>query len=418
MPPPPVLPRGTRIATPLASSLAAALVSLLAFTAPRSLAATGPAAPATAAVDSTLPIEAREGPEPERHPPATPDPDARLTGDWAGARPLLARAGLRVVAASTAEVAFAPGALAGLHLADVAMELDLPEWGLRVVAQLYGKSGREALRGFEVWHGLSGADAADFVGAGEAWVEVDVGGGIRARAGRLDGNSEFLAAEPAGEFGNPSFALSPALDHVPSYPEPAAGASVFAKPAGGPELGAAILSRGADGYAVLAQARSSRGARPGVPRWTAGVVASGGPRSGAAVDGAYLMLEGSGEGIAPFVSIAGSVGAPTTASRHVALGVTAPLSIPGGTRFGVAGSWLRPADASAAGDGTDVVADVVADGVAAGRGARVDEALIESFVRLEAAGWLALQPDLQVALPLVPGGRPRWAFLLRIELAY
>lgn len=327
-----------------------------------------------------------------------------MTGNWAGARPVLGTAGVRVVAGTTAELAGGPRDVAALHLSEVALEVDIPALRVRGVAQLLVKGGRDGLAGADPVHGVSSADADDFAGPGEAWVELTLPGeGARLQAGLMDANAEFAAVEAAGAFVSPALGLSPSLDQLPSYPEPALALTGFARIGRATEAGAAVFTRKGGGARVVGQLRGAA-ALPGgvpVPAWTVGVVSGPGSLTGTAVEALYLQLEGApGAAVRPFLTAAASFDGVATASRHVSAGVIHAFgrAVPG--TVGVAGSWLRPARD------------------AAGEGRLPDEGLLEAFVRLEPVPWLAVQPDLQLSAPLDGSAPVHAVALLRVVLRY
>ena len=278
-----------------------------------------------------------------------------------------------------------------LHLVAVGVEPE-PVPGLTVRLELVGKWGRDAVP-FLSSQGLSSLDAEDFGGLGEAWVEWRIGDAVRLKAGRVDGNTEFAAAEAASPFANPSFGLSPALGLLPSYPTPAPSLNAFVRPVAGDAVLGGGVYRAADGVwsAVGQIAGSAAGRRV---RWQAGLAAPlrTGSSGGDAPVAGYLIVEGVfGDG-SPLRGLS-AFGKVATAGEllHVAGGLTVPLPEPTGTRMGLAGSVV-----SRAGSVPD------------------DELVAEAFVALRPASWLVVQPDLQ--LRLAPGSSPRTGALLRITV--
>lgn len=353
-----------------------------------------PAAGALSASADTTPATARDAGRlsgPPVAPAATSEPgssEARAARDAVrGPAPIVA--GLEPEGLTVMEAAWgSEGSPALLHLVAVGVEPELAP-GLTARLELVGKWGRDAAP-FPSSQGLSSLDAEDFGGLGEAWVEWRMGNAVRLKAGRVDGNTEFAAAEVASTFANPSFGLSPALGLLPSYPTPAPSLNAFVRPVpGGPELGGGVY-RTADGaWSAVGQLAGAAGQRF---RWRAGLATplGTGPVGGDTPSAGYLIVEGGfGEGgPSRGVSVFGKV-ATAGELLHLAGGLTAPLPGSAGTRAGVAGSVVTGAESA-------------------------DELVAEAFVAVRPASWLVVQPDAQ--LRLAPGSPPRVGALLRITV--
>ena len=269
-----------------------------------------------------------------------------------------------------------------LHVVAVGLEAHpLPTLTIRVEWQ--AKWGHDGVP-FPSSQGLSSLDADDFGGPGEAWVEWRPADVLRLKAGRVDGNTEFAAAEAAALFANPSFGLSPALGLIPSYPAPAPALNLFVRPArDGPEVGAGVYRAAGGAWTAVGQVAGPVGRLP--VRWAAGVAAP--LWSGAGPDhptAGYLILE---TGTAGSLGVFGKVAAAGEL-LHLAGGVTAPLPV-FDSRVGIAGSLVSAPEYPT---GEEVVA--------------------EAFVAVRPLPWLVVQPDVQ--LRLAPGTSPRAGALLRV----
>jgi porin len=166
-----------------------------------------------------------------------PDPDARaerLTGSWGERRTALETRGISVGGTVTFDVsrlrgASGAGEVVGRALLDANATLDLGPLagfpGATIFLQYYGKVGGDPSEFLGEAQGFSNIDAPDFSGIGEAWLEVRfLGDRWRAKAGRIDANTEFAALHASEEFANSSMGFSPTIWGMPTYPLPGTGA--------------------------------------------------------------------------------------------------------------------------------------------------------------------------------------------------
>lgn len=78
--------------------------------------------------------------------------------------------------------------------------------------------------------GFANADADGFTEISELWYEHRFCEAFRIKAGKVDANSEFAAANAAGGFLNSSFGFSPTVTGMPTYPDPAVSVNLFWAP--------------------------------------------------------------------------------------------------------------------------------------------------------------------------------------------
>ena len=121
------------------------------------------------------------------------------------------------------------GELVGRALLDANTTLDLGPLagfpGAVVFLQYYGKVGGDPGEFLGEAQGFSNIDTPDFSGIGEAWLEVKfLRDRWRAKAGRIDANTEFAALHASEEFVNSSMGFSPTIWGLPTYPLPGNGA--------------------------------------------------------------------------------------------------------------------------------------------------------------------------------------------------
>jgi len=176
-----------------------------------------------------------------------PAQDATLTGDWGGARPWLAEHGLTVEASITADTARVVGG--GVEqrsttqaLLDLGAGLDLEQvagWtGASAWAEWWTRPGRLLNDDVGDWQGTSNIDTPHQHEWYELWIEAwPAPDALRMKLGKLDAFDEFAVVEAAAEFLNNGMAYSPTLSPMPSYPDPAFAALLFAYPAESTWLG-------------------------------------------------------------------------------------------------------------------------------------------------------------------------------------
>ena len=175
---------------------------------------------------------------------------SRITGDWAGIRTRLEKAGIALSGthASDWSAISVPGrrrAAVGRGLGDIGVTIDLSKVagipGGTAFVQWAGKSGGDGSVDSNNLQGFSSIDADDFGGIGEAWYEQSLAGDrLRVKIGRVDANSEFAQVEHASEFINPAMGYSPTILALPTYPLAVTSINLFAYPSEHFYLGAGI----------------------------------------------------------------------------------------------------------------------------------------------------------------------------------
>lgn len=389
---------------------------------------------------------------PAAGPPMT-DGDSHLGGDLFGLRPWLATRGMSLEALILADLSrnfrggISTGKEAFRHLVEVSFTLDTaPLFGLAggtffVDFQTQdGRHGTENLVGD--FQGFSNIDAPGFTALYELWYEqVFLGGRLRLKLGKIDASNEFAFVEHGGPLINSSAGFSPTIPGLPTYPNPATGAVLFASPVEGLYVGSGLF----DGATQAGRPTGTRGpstlfgapsdlfliAEAGLRRTTAGARLR---RVGFGVThhtGTFDLADGSG------ATAEGATSYYVVVDQHLE---QKPGRAPGERRgidgflqFGSTDDRLSPVDLHAGGgvvwngylfgrraDSCGVMGTYVHFGDAArAAGAFVDDHEIawELFYRFQVTPWLYLRPDLQYIVQ--PGGAGRGDALvgtLRVEL--
>jgi hypothetical protein len=241
--------------------------------------------------------------------------------------------------------------------------------------------------------GTTSIDAPSFAGLAEVWLEQRLGV-LRLKAGQIDLSTEVGMLEPAGEFLNPSFGVSPTQMGFPTFPDPRPGV-----------IGALEI----EGQTLRVAAFSSRpGARPpdygvveldlrrGSVRAAAGAwqhrSVNGAPRQGMQLVAERRVVLSSGRLLDAYIRY-GRSGQGLGVREHHAAGVVS-------NRFG------READLAG------LAWTHVAVAVEAGR---LHESIAELFYAWRATPWLELRPDLQLVHG--PGGRGAIA-TMRVSISH
>lgn len=180
-----------------------------------------------------------EAPEPQ---PLPAYQDEYLTGDWAGLRTKLAQRGLSFEALATADLS--KNFHGGLetegeifrYLIDFNISLDtqrLGAWdGGLFFLNFQHHDGDFAADDIGDFQWISSIDAPPFTQISELWYQQTLlDEKLRLRAGKIDANLEFAYALHAENFINAGFWALPTSLVMPTYPNPAGGAEVFAYPA-------------------------------------------------------------------------------------------------------------------------------------------------------------------------------------------
>ena len=312
------------------------------------------------------------------------------------------------------------GEVRGLATLGLGLDLDeLAEWrGASVRVGAYGFLGDSVNRHVGALQDASGIDVDDdFVVLSEFSFEQrlgDLDGDWRFKLGKWDQNDEFMAPENASEFLHNSAGYSPTHVLIPTYPDPAWGFLIAARPVQEFEIGAAVFDAERDrvtsarkgfpdfsstsviGHIVVSWGEELRG-RVELGAWAqSGEVArfDGGTQR---ADGRFAVIEQSvwadtsddnhpDRRVALFAQIGQSDDDFAALATHLSFGVFCDGVIDARPRdrFGVYASWVKTSDAQAAG---------FVD----------DELAIEALYSLQFSPWLTLKPDLQWIHN--PGGR-------------
>jgi porin len=372
-------------------------------------------------------------------PPAVAPPPAaetgwlareHLTGDWGGLRDRAEAAGLTFNLAHTLDWSGGwrgspdrRGALRGLF--DLGAAWAPAGTGATFTAQYLMLRGRDASTPLGTLVTFSNIDDAPFAHWGElSWQQVFADGKLRLKLGQLDANSEFSMIGSALGFVNSAPAYSPTIFAMPTYPDPAPGINVFAKPHSWLDLGFGVYAgaapRGLPGFAhpfLIGEAGVTHAAlgRLAVGAWRVnGALARYDATTQPAAGGFYAVFErpvwrpasapaGDPRGADVFAQF-GTAGEQVSAiRRHLALGVSATGLFPG-------------RDDDTCGLMVSVCATSRADPALTA----AHETAIEAYYGWPVTGWLTLKADVQLIRH--PGGsatrRDAVVGLLRAETTF
>lgn len=185
--------------------------------------------------------------------PPTGDAASQAGGDLFGLRPWMATRGMTLEALVLADLSrnFRGGISTGKetfrHLLEVSFTLDTaPIFGVEGGTFFLdfqtqdGRHGTEKLVGD--FQGFSNIDAPGFTALYELWYEqVLLDGRVRVKLGKIDANNEFAFVEHGDPLLNSSAGFSPTILGLPTYPNPATGAVLFASPAEGLYFGGGLF---------------------------------------------------------------------------------------------------------------------------------------------------------------------------------
>jgi porin len=301
-----------------------------------------------------------------------------------------------------------------------------------------GRHGSEALAGDA--QGFDNVDAVRFRQLSELWYEQDLlHEAVRLRVGKQDANAEFASVESAGDFLSSSAGFSPTIVGLPSYPDPATGASLSVSPRPWVYARAGLFdgathegchgrtgNRGpgtlwGDPDALFLIAET--GFRWAGDGWRSGRVAAGAWRHTGTferfeggqderTEGTYLVFEQAvwsaraapgARSATAFAQLGWADGSVSDIDRHRSVGLAWTGPIPGRDRdvLGAMVSSVRFSDSPAASH------------------VERHETAFEAFYLLQLASWAALQSDLQVVRN--PGGSTAGRAVLgtvRVKLAF
>lgn len=169
--------------------------------------------------------------------------DQGLTGDWAGARSRIRdRGGLTLGGSYTAEWTSVldggvnqRGSFRNILAVEAQLDLSAFHWhGARVFFQYLSVNPEGGDRG-------GSNDVGDIQGISnietrrhldiisELWLEQALyDERLRLKLGKMDANAEFAYVDAAGDFAHSSAGISPTIFAIPTYPDPATGATIFA----------------------------------------------------------------------------------------------------------------------------------------------------------------------------------------------
>lgn len=186
--------------------------------------------------------------------PFAPAPDwvdrTTATGDWFGARPWLEERGVAFTGSYTFDGSVPiTGGLSRRGAARGLLDLEL---GLDTEPLLDLSGGSFAAR-FLHFHGRNGSDDVGdlqaysnidgdpFSKLYELWYQQEVlDGKLRVKAGQVDANTEFAAADAGADLLNSSAGLTPTILSIPTYPDPRLGVGVFVHPTEHLHLGGGV----------------------------------------------------------------------------------------------------------------------------------------------------------------------------------
>lgn len=297
--------------------------------------------------------------------------------------------------------------------------------GATFTAQYLMLRGRDASTPLGTLVTFSNIDGASFAHWGElSWQQVFADGRVRLKLGQMDANSEFSVINSALGFLNSAPAYSPTVFAMPTYPDPAPGANVFAKPLPWLDLGFGVYAgaapRGLPGFAhplLIGEAGLTHEelGRLAVGAWRVnGTLARYDATTQPAAGGLYAVFErkiwqptsaqaDDPRGASLFAQF-GTAGEQVSAiRRHLALGVSATGLIPG--RDDDTCGLMVSSCATSRADLTLTAAH---------------ETAVEAYYAWPVAGWLTLKADVQLIRH--PGGsaarRDALVGLLRAETTF
>jgi porin len=376
------------------------------------------------------------------------DPQAAtLTGNWGGLRSAWRQQGFFFEGSWIVETSkvIHGGRRPGTTTQDwldlnAAADLDtLWGWsGTTAAVEVWTKHGQPILDDVGDWQGTSDIGMEPQTENAALWIETWlVPGSLRLKVGKVDANDEFAVVNGAAEFLNDGMAASPAIEPIPSAPDPAWSVNLVGYPTDDTWIGAGVydgatqagIPTGSHGIGTFlgqpsdlfliteAGCHWSRDASfagsLGLGGWKhTGEFADfeGGSRDGAGGMFAVLdqklwrespQLAGDGQGIAMFAQGAVADDRVSSVRRHLATGFTWTGLLPGRDDevLGIGTSWAQFSGDSGAGFTRD------------------SELALEVFYKLQSRPWMSIKPDLQYVVH--PGGDAlldnAWVATLRFE---
>jgi porin len=336
----------------------------------------------------------------------------QLTGEWGGLRAQAEDGGLTFNLAHTLDWSGGwrgssdrRGAVRGLF--DLGATWAPAGRGATFTAQYFILRGRDASTPLGTLVTFSNIDAAPFAQWGElSWQQVFADGKLRFKLGQMDANSDFSVIGSALGFVNSAAAYSPTIFAMPTYPDPAPGVNVFARPLPWLDLGFGVYggaaSGGLRGFAhpfLIGEAGFTHAAlgRLAVGAWRVnGTLARYDATTQPAAAGLYAVFErkiwqpnraqaDDPRGATLFAQF-GTAGEQVSAiHRHLALGVSATGLVPG-----------------RADDTCGLMVSVCATSRADPALTSAHETAFEAYYGWPVAGWLTLKADVQLIRH--PGG--------------
>lgn len=280
------------------------------------------------------------------------------TGDWNGIRSGLRDAGIDVGITAKMDTSVAapmPSTARGLITTTIAVDTNklIGTRGGSLFASLQGLRGDNVSELLGVTQSVSNIDAGLIPAVSEIWYEQRFGSHVRAKAGRIDANTEFAFVEVAGDFLSASMGFSPSITLMPTYPAPP-GAVMMAVEGGGIDVRGGMFDGTAgdgdwftwDSRFAIAQVGKSW------ERGGAGRIAVGGWQyrptvdNGSGTDGLFATLEQTfqigGQDAGAFFQ-AGSSDPMSPIQRHAGAGLTLAGIVPGrgGDTTGFGATWIR-----------------------------------------------------------------------------
>ena len=123
----------------------------------------------------------------------------------------------------------------------------------------YSQAGRDASVDVGDVQAFSNIDGPNVALLSELWLEHESDGGeLRVKVGKMDANSEFAAVDAAGELIHSSAGYSPTIAFLPTYPDPAVGLTLAARPYDGWTAGVGLFNADENGVVSGRRGLSAR----------------------------------------------------------------------------------------------------------------------------------------------------------------
>ncbi len=173
-----------------------------------------------------------------------------LTDGWFGLRSWLARTGISFEATMTVDVSHnlsggIDSATVMPYLFDANIAVDTERLGLfpggvffADFQQIGGDTGEKIVNDFQVFSNIAAEPRTQLA---QLWFEQRFADDrIRIKLGKVDANSEFAYVDNGAMFLNSSMGVSPTIEFLPTYPDPAFGFNTFLRPIEGIYAGVGV----------------------------------------------------------------------------------------------------------------------------------------------------------------------------------